>query len=235
MPQWPHLEALVDRREINTVLNGAGLRPQHKFGQNFMVDQTTLARIADAGAIGPQDVVLEVGPGVGNLTRLLAQRAAAVLAVDIDAPLLAAAQQHHRAATNSTWLQEDVLAGKHEVSPAVLTALQRLHERHADGAVKLVSNLPYNVASPLIAGPSAMATAMLIAGSNPGRMWEWIGALAICIMVTVVVFSSALRIRKLLGEQVITALERLMGLVLTAISIEMLLSGVADFIRHLKV
>ena len=91
------------------------------------------------------------------------------------------------------------------------------------------------LAIPLIAGPSAMATAMLIAGSNPGRMWEWIGALAICIMVTVVVFSSALRIRKLLGEQVITALERLMGLVLTAISIEMLLSGVADFIRHLKV
>ena len=89
-------------------------------------------------------------------------------------------------------------------------------------------------AIPLIAGPSAMATAMLIAGSNPHRMLEWIAALAICIAVTVVVFSMATRIRKVLGDQAITALERLMGLVLTAISIEMLLSGVAAYIGHLK-
>jgi MarC family membrane protein len=89
------------------------------------------------------------------------------------------------------------------------------------------------LAIPLIAGPSAMATAMLIAGSNPHRMLEWIAALVICILVTLVVFLMATRIRKALGEQVITALERLMGLVLTAISIEMLLNGVAAYIGHL--
>ena len=89
------------------------------------------------------------------------------------------------------------------------------------------------LAIPLIAGPSAMATAMLIAGSNPHRMLEWIAALVLCILVTLVVFLMATRIRKALGEQVITALERLMGLVLTAISIEMLLSGVAAYIGHL--
>jgi MarC family membrane protein len=89
------------------------------------------------------------------------------------------------------------------------------------------------LAIPLIAGPSAMATAMLIAGSNPHRMLEWIAALVICILTTLVVFLMATRIRKALGEQVITALERLMGLVLTAISIEMLLSGVAAYIGHL--
>lgn len=89
------------------------------------------------------------------------------------------------------------------------------------------------LAIPLIAGPSAMATAMLIAGSNPHRMVEWIAALAICILVTLVVFLMATRIRKALGEQVITAMERLMGLVLTAISIEMLLNGVAAYIKHL--
>lgn len=178
----------MNRSEINAILASAGLRPQHKFGQNFMVDQATLGRIADAGDIGPHDVILEVGPGVGNLTRLLAQRAAAVLAVDIDAPLLQAAQQHSRSAgaTNITWLQQDVLAGKHQVSPVVLDALQHLKaqvgshgqaESHGQmeslgqagchgstapfaGAqcptphtarIKLVSNLPYNVASPLIA------------------------------------------------------------------------------------
>jgi len=90
------------------------------------------------------------------------------------------------------------------------------------------------IAIPLISGPSAMATAMLIAGSNPARMLEWVGALVISIAVTTVVFLLSNRIQRVLGEQVITALERLMGLVLTAISIEMLLSGVASYVRHLQ-
>jgi small neutral amino acid transporter SnatA (MarC family) len=89
------------------------------------------------------------------------------------------------------------------------------------------------LAIPLIAGPSAMATAMLIAGSNPRRMLEWVGALVICILVTLGVFLMATRIQKFLGEQVITAMERLMGLVLTAISIEMLLDGVSAYLVHL--
>ena len=89
------------------------------------------------------------------------------------------------------------------------------------------------IAIPLIAGPSAMATVMLIAGSNPHRMLEWVGALVISIAVTTAVFLLSTRIRHALGGQVITALERLMGLVLTAVAIEMLLSGVANYIHHL--
>ncbi len=88
------------------------------------------------------------------------------------------------------------------------------------------------LAIPLIAGPSALATAMLIAGGNPHRMPAWIGALALSILVTLVVFLLATRIQKWLGEQVITALERLMGLVLTAVSIEMVLRGVGGYIRQ---
>ncbi len=166
-------ESPIDRREINAILNSAGLRPQHKFGQNFMVDQTTLARIADAGEVGPQDVVLEIGPGVGNLTRLLAQRAAAVLAVDIDAPLLNAARQHHKELTNITWLQEDVLAGKHKISPLVLETLHRLAPSQRDAFpahLKLVSNLPYNVASPLVA---ELLVQMWLERNNPqGLLFE---------------------------------------------------------------
>jgi len=141
----------VDRKEITAILSAAGLRPQHQFGQNFMVDQNVLAAIADAGEIQSADVVLEVGPGVGNLTRLLAARAAHVLAVDIDYKLMPAAQRHHAALTNVTWLNADVLAGKHAVEPRVLDALRSVRQQHLDGSVKLVSNLPYNAASPLIA------------------------------------------------------------------------------------
>jgi len=89
------------------------------------------------------------------------------------------------------------------------------------------------IAIPLVSGPSAMVTAMLIAGSDPARMPAWIGAAAIAIAVSLVVFLLAGRLRELLGEQVITAFERLMGLVLTAISVEMLLGGVASYIRHI--
>ena len=89
------------------------------------------------------------------------------------------------------------------------------------------------LAIPLIAGPSAMATSMLIAGSDPRRMGEWIAALSLCMLVTLLVFLMATRIRKVLGEQFITALERLMGLVLTAIAIEMLLDGVPAYLAHL--
>jgi 16S rRNA (adenine1518-N6/adenine1519-N6)-dimethyltransferase len=141
----------MKRAEINSILASAGLRPQHKFGQNFMVDEKTLAAIADAGEIEPCDIVLEVGPGVGNLTRLISQKAAAVLAVDIDKKLLPAAQRHHAELANVTWMIADVLAGKHEINPEVIAALRSLSAAHRQGKLRLVSNLPYNAASPLIA------------------------------------------------------------------------------------
>ena len=143
----------MDRKEIASVLASAGLRPQHQFGQNFMVDQNILRAIADAGEIGEEDVVLEVGPGVGNLTRLLSQRASrgAVLAVDIDYKLMPAAQRYHAGLGNVVWMNADALAGKHEVEPRVLEKLRELRKEHVGGELKLVSNLPYNAASPLVA------------------------------------------------------------------------------------
>jgi 16S rRNA (adenine1518-N6/adenine1519-N6)-dimethyltransferase len=143
----------MDRAEILSILASAGLRPQHQFGQNFMIDQNILGAIADAGQIGPEDVILEVGPGVGNLTRQLAKRASsgAVLAVDIDYKLMPAAQRYHAGLTNVTWMNTDVLAGKHEVEPSVIAKLRELRALHPTGQLKLVSNLPYNAASPLVA------------------------------------------------------------------------------------
>lgn len=90
------------------------------------------------------------------------------------------------------------------------------------------------IAVPLIAGPSAMATVLLMSTREPERILEWIGALTLTMLVTLLVFLFSGKIQKLLGEQAITALERLMGLVLTAISIEMLLGGVAAYIKKLS-
>jgi MarC family membrane protein len=88
------------------------------------------------------------------------------------------------------------------------------------------------IAIPLVSGPSAMVSSMLIAGSDPSRMLEWIAAAAITIAVTFVVFLGSERICEALGARAISAVEKLMGLLLTAMSIEMLLGGVAAYVRQ---
>ena len=89
------------------------------------------------------------------------------------------------------------------------------------------------LAIPLIAGPSAMATVLLLSRQYPGQLLSITGSITVTIAITTVVFALSSRIQKVLGDQAITALERLMGLVLTAISVEMLLSGVASYIRQI--
>lgn len=90
------------------------------------------------------------------------------------------------------------------------------------------------LAIPLIAGPSAMTTVMLLGKSDPARMLEWIGALAIAMSVTTTSFLVSQKLKEVLGVRVLDAVERLMGLVLSAISIEMLLGGLADWVRLLR-
>jgi len=89
------------------------------------------------------------------------------------------------------------------------------------------------VAIPLISGPSAMVTAILIGASDPGRMLEWVGALALTMLVTFVVFLASTRLERILGRHAIAAIERLMGLVLTAVAVDMLLTGMASYIGRL--
>jgi MarC family membrane protein len=85
------------------------------------------------------------------------------------------------------------------------------------------------LAVPCIAGPSALATVLLVSGNAPQRMAEWTGALTAAMLVVALILSSAERIRTLLGERVVMAFERLMGLILTAIAVEMLLGGIRKF------
>ncbi|MGQ5524720.1 MarC family protein [Chitinimonas sp. PSY-7] len=108
---------------------------------------------------------------------------------------------------------------------------------HPEGAfAHQVKGEPFLVplAIPFIAGPSAIATVLLLVSREPDRMWEWIGALTVAMLVSAVVLGFAERIAAFLGEQVTMAFERLMGLILTAISIEMLLAGIEKFLRKLN-
>ncbi|GLU30836.1 MarC family protein [Trinickia caryophylli] len=89
------------------------------------------------------------------------------------------------------------------------------------------------LAIPALAGPSALATVLLLASQAPNRTLEWIGALTVTMIVCAVVLVLAERIQRWLGERTVTALERLMGLVLVAISIEMILAGIRVFAKQL--
>jgi len=90
------------------------------------------------------------------------------------------------------------------------------------------------LAVPFIAGPSAIATVLLLVSREPHRLWEWLGAISVAMAISAVVLGFAERIADFLGEKVTMAFERLMGLVLTAIAIEMLLDGIQKFVIQLR-
>jgi small neutral amino acid transporter SnatA (MarC family) len=89
------------------------------------------------------------------------------------------------------------------------------------------------LATPAIAGPAAIATVMLLVSRAPERLLEWCVAVTIALLVSAGVLTAAERIAKLAGEPALVAFERLMGLILTAVAVEMMLRGIEGFVRGL--
>ena len=87
----------------------------------------------------------------------------------------------------------------------------------------------YPLAVPLLAGPSAMATVLLLASRQPESLWTWMAALTVAMAISGVVLLAADRVRRVLGDSMVAAIEKLMGLVLTAIAVEMILAGLKRY------
>ena len=87
------------------------------------------------------------------------------------------------------------------------------------------------LAIPMIAGPSGMAAVMLLGSQEPGRMGDWMLALVIAWAITATILFSATYLERWLGTRVLTAIERLMGMVIVAISVQMLMDGIASFLH----
>ncbi|WP_206999349.1 MarC family protein [Trinickia mobilis] len=109
---------------------------------------------------------------------------------------------------------------------------------HPDGALgndPRAGGEPFIVplAIPALAGPSALATVMLLTSQSPGQVPEWISALTVTMIVCAAALVLAERIQQWLGERTVMAFERLMGLVLVAISVEMILGGIRVFVHQL--
>lgn len=119
---------------IRALLKDLGLRPQKGFGQNFLVNEGILHQIVAASDLQPNDVVLEIGPGLGHLTRHLADRAGRVVAVEIDRGLARALRTLFRDRPGVAIIERDVLKAAPE-------------ELIGEGPYKVVANLPYNITS----------------------------------------------------------------------------------------
>ena len=116
---------------------------QKKFGQNFLIDTHVLDKIIRAADIGKEDMVLEIGPGIGTMTQYLAEAAGKVIAVEIDKNLIPILSDTLSGYENVQIINEDVLK----------LDIQRLvEEENAGRPIKVVANLPYYITTPIIMG-----------------------------------------------------------------------------------
>lgn len=123
----------------NEILNKYQLRLTKSLGQNFLTDINILQKIADAGDLTQDDLVLEIGPGIGALTVVLAQKAGSVIAVELDKNLMPALKETTGSFKNISIINEDIL--KVNVKSLI---------NDWKGPVKVISNLPYYVTTPVV-------------------------------------------------------------------------------------
>ena len=116
---------------------------QKKFGQNFLIDDHVITKIINAAEITKNDLVLEIGPGIGTMTQYLAESAGKVIAVEIDKNLIPILGETLAEYDNVTVINEDILK----------LDINRLVEEENDGKpIKVVANLPYYITTPIIMG-----------------------------------------------------------------------------------
>lgn len=127
-----------------------GFRPHSKHGQNFLIDLNLLDFLVRVADVRSSDVVLEVGAGTGSLTARLVERAAHVVTVEIDPHLAELALEQLDGAENVTLIQKDVLRNKNNFDESVIETLQEKITEAGQSDFKLVANLPYSVATPII-------------------------------------------------------------------------------------
>jgi 16S rRNA (adenine1518-N6/adenine1519-N6)-dimethyltransferase len=156
---------------LRTLFEQHGIKPKNKLGQNFLIDLNLLDLLLRRAELTPDDLALEIGSGTGSLTVRLAEQAGAVLSVELDPPFYSMAREAVAPFGDKVVLvHADVLRNKNQLRPQVLEALAALKQRSGLRRVKLVANLPYAVAVPVISN-------FLLLDEPPERMvvtvqWE---------------------------------------------------------------
>lgn len=135
---------------LKQIFSRRGIAPNKRFGQNFLIDQNILLCIPGIADLKEDDVVLEIGTGTGGLTRLLAARSRHVFAIEVDKKLFELSSDILKVYNNVTLVNADILETKHELNPHVTSLMLNWMREHNQPRIKVVSNLPYHISTPVI-------------------------------------------------------------------------------------
>lgn len=138
------------RTRLMELFEEHGFHPRNNLGQNFLIDLNIVEYIVDSAHLTPDDVVLEIGAGTGGMTTFLAQQAAHVVSVEIDENMFGLATAVTQPYDNISLINTDALRNKNNLSPIVLDEIQRQLDVSPSRKLKVVSNLPYSVATPVV-------------------------------------------------------------------------------------
>lgn len=156
------IQPIIARREVTArILQAFHLKADKNLGQNFLVEESVVSRIAKAAELTPEDTVLEIGPGIGTLTQALAMTGASVVSVELDKRLIPVLQETVGAYKNVRIVQGDIL----KVNIPEIIAEVKADRKTADAAgevaeaeseikqsdtFKVCANLPYYITTPII-------------------------------------------------------------------------------------
>lgn len=143
-------EVRQTRTHLMALFKRHGLNPRSDLGQNFLIDINLIEFAVRAGDLRPTDLVLEVGTGTGGMTSFLADQAGEVISVEIDRNMHALASEVLSGKSNVTLINKDILRNKNSLDQEVTDLIRERLAARPEAALKLVANLPYNVATPVI-------------------------------------------------------------------------------------
>ena len=138
------------RTHLMELFRQHGFNPRGDLGQNFLIDLNIIEFIVREAELCANDVVLEVGSGTGGMTTFMAVGAGHVVSVEYDRNMYGLAQNQTSQFDNVTLVNTDALRNKNNLAPAVLDTVQRQLDAGDNRQLKLVANLPYNIATPVI-------------------------------------------------------------------------------------
>ena len=127
-----------------------GFNPRSDLGQNFLIDINLIEFAVRAADLCEDDVVLEVGTGTGGMTTFLSAQAGKVISVEVDRNMFALATKATEECDNVTLILRDILKNKNTLAPEIVDLLTQTMADRPGSELKLVANLPYNVATPVI-------------------------------------------------------------------------------------
>ena len=137
-------EKIYSPKAMSQMKSKYGFKFSKSLGQNFLTDGHIIEEIVEASGAGPEDLVIEIGPGMGVLTQLAAERAGHVVAIEIDESLIPILQENLAGCDNVEILNQDVL--KTDINEIIA----RCHKEFGTKRVKVIGNLPYYITTPII-------------------------------------------------------------------------------------